>query len=62
MNELYNWLHIRGVVYRQSFSTQANCLTLSPSCTVQMVVPSQGFNVGKVFPLTELTNSLLMKI
>lgn len=36
-------------------------LTLSPSETSQIFWPVVGLMVGKVFPLTESTNSLLMK-
>lgn len=36
-------------------------LTLSPSATSQIFWPVAGLMVGKVFPLAESTNSLLMK-
>ena len=39
----------------------AHLLTLSPSATSQIFSSVTGFIVGNVFPLTESTNSLLIK-
>ena len=59
-------------IYRQvhsKYASQSECkishaysqLTLSPSATSQIFSSVTGFIVGNVFPLTESTNSLLMK-
>jgi hypothetical protein len=42
-------------------SIQYNTFTLSPSAMSTIFFPVAGFTVGKVFPETASTNSLLMK-
>ena len=44
----------------ESENTISRILTLSASWILAMTSPVAGLRVGKVFPLTELTHSLLM--